>query len=50
MKNNLNFGSALNGIPNINIAKQFGAFRKAVSRAYLSMDKSIEKMLLEMAK
>ena len=39
-----------NGLPNINIAKQFGVSRQAVSRALLSMDKRIEETLLEMAK
>ncbi|MDQ1251359.1 MAG: hypothetical protein QG646_432 [Euryarchaeota archaeon] len=37
------------GLPNINIAKQFGISRQAVSRALLSMDKRIEETLLEMA-
>ena len=39
-----------NGLPNINIAKQFGVSRQAVSRALLSMDKRIEETLLEMAR
>jgi predicted transcriptional regulator len=39
-----------NGLPNINIAKQFGISRQAVSRALLSMDKRIEETLLEMAR
>jgi hypothetical protein len=38
------------GLPNINIAKQFKISRQAVSRALLSMDKRIEETLLEMAK
>ncbi|MDD3042758.1 MAG: hypothetical protein PHW56_07410 [Methanosarcinaceae archaeon] len=38
------------GLPNINIAKQFGVSRQAVSRALLSMDKRIEETLLEMAR
>lgn len=38
------------GLHNINIAKQFGISRQAVSRALLSMDKRIEETLLEMAK
>lgn len=39
-----------NGLPNINIAKHFGVSRQAVSRALLSMDKRIEKVLFEMAR
>lgn len=39
-----------NGLPNINIAKQFGVSRQAVSRALLSMDKRIGDTLLEMAR
>jgi hypothetical protein len=39
-----------NGFPNINIAKQFGVSRQAVSRALISMDKRIEETLLEMAR
>ena len=39
-----------NGLPNINIAKQFGISRQAISRALLSMDKRIEETLLEMAR
>lgn len=39
-----------NGLPNINIAKQFGVSRQAISRALLSMDKRIEDTLLEMAR
>ena len=38
------------GLPNINIAKHFGVSRQAVSRALLSMDKRIEKVLFEMAR
>jgi hypothetical protein len=39
-----------NGLPNINIANNFGVSRQAVSRALLSMDKRIEETLLEMAR
>lgn len=39
-----------NGLPNINIARQFGVSRQAISRALLSMDKRIEETLLEMAR
>lgn len=39
-----------NGLPNINIAKQFGISRQAVSRALIGMDKRIEETLLEMAR
>jgi len=37
------------GLPNINIARSFDISRQAVSRALITMDKRIEKTLLEMA-
>ncbi len=38
------------GMPNINIARSFDISRQAVSRALITMDKRIEKTMLEMAK
>jgi len=38
------------GLPNINIARSFSISRQAVSRALITMDKRIEKILMEMAR
>ncbi len=37
------------GLPNINIARSFNISKQAVSKALITMDKRIEKTLLEMA-